>query len=70
MSANPTRRGSPPITQRIAAMATTILKLEAELANVKSVMLQMSARMLRLELAVSTLDKDGALNAILKPEQF
>jgi len=51
------------------ALVTHIVRLEEELANVKSVVLQMSARMLRLELAVSTLDKDGSLDAILIEKQ-
>jgi len=50
------------------ALVTHIVRLEEELANVKSVVLQMSARMLRLELAVSTLDTDDAVGSILRQE--
>ena len=46
------------------------LQLEEEVATLKQSMIQMSARMLRLELALSVLDTDGSLTEILRPEQF
>jgi len=51
-------------------MLVTVLKLEAEADTMKQLLIQMSARLLRLELALSVLDKDGSLTAILRPEQF
>jgi hypothetical protein len=63
-------RGSPPQHQRICALVTTVLKLEEEATTMKQLLIQMSARLLRLELALSVLDKDGSLTAILRPEQF
>jgi hypothetical protein len=70
MSGNKTQRGSPPQHHRIVALVTTVLKLEEEVDTLKQLMIQMSARLLRLELALSVLDKDGSLTAILRPEQF
>jgi hypothetical protein len=70
MSGNKTQRGGTPQHQRISAMVTTILKLEEEADTMKQLLIQMSARLLRLELALSVLDKDGTLTAILRPEQF
>ena len=70
MSGNKTQRGSPPQKQQICALVTTVLKLEEEATTMKQLMIQMSARLLRLELALSVLDKDGSLTAILRPEQF
>ena len=54
--------------QQMAAMVTTIRKLESELENVKDFSLKLAARVLRLELAVSTLDKDNSLRSILYPD--
>ena len=45
------------------------LQLEEEVATLKQSMLQMSARMLRLELALSVLDKDGSLTSILTADK-
>ncbi len=70
MTDNQTRRGSPPQHQRICALVTTVLKLEEEATTMKQLLIQLSARLLRLELALSVLDKDGSLTAILRPEQF
>jgi hypothetical protein len=70
MSGNKTQRGSPPQHQRICALVTTVLKLEEEATTMKQLLIQMSARLLRLELALSVLDKDGSLTAIMRPEQF
>ena len=70
MTGNKTQRGSPPQHQRICALVTTVLKLEEEVDAMKQLMIQLSARLLRLELALSVLDKDGSLTAILRPEQF
>ena len=70
MTGNKTQRGSPPQHQRICALVTTVLKLEEEVDTLKQLMIQLSARLLRLELALSVLDKDGSLTAILRPEQF
>ena len=70
MSGNKTQRGSPPQHQRICALVTTVLKLEEEATTMKQLLIQMSARLLRMELALSVLDKDGSLTAILRPEQF
>ena len=54
--------------QQMAAMLATIRKQESELDNVKDFSLKMAARVLRLELAVSALDKDDSLRAILYPD--
>ena len=70
MTGNKTQRGSPPHHQRINAMLVTVLKLEAEADTMKQLLIQMSARLLRLELALSVLDTDGSLTAIMRPEQF
>ena len=70
MSGNKTQRGGTPQHQRICALVTTVLKLEEEATTMKQLLIQMSARLLRLELALSVLDKDGSLTAILRPEQF
>jgi hypothetical protein len=70
MTGNKTQRGSPPQKQQICALVTTVLKLEEEATTMKQLLIQMSARLLRLELALSVLDKDGSLTAILRPEQF
>jgi len=52
------------------ALVAKSLQLEEEVATLKQSMIQMSARMLRLELALSVLDTDGSLTEILRPEQF
>ena len=52
------------------ALVAKSLQMEEELVTLRQSMIQMSARMLRLELALSVLDKDGSLTAILRPEQF
>jgi hypothetical protein len=52
------------------ALVAHVIRLEEDLANLRQSMFQMSARLLRLELALSVLDKDGSLTAILRPEQF
>jgi len=52
------------------ALVAKSLKLEEEVATLKQAMIQMSARMLRLELALSVMDTDGSLTEILRPEQF
>jgi hypothetical protein len=70
MSGNKTQRGSPPQKQQICALVTTVLKLEEEATTMKQLLIQLSARLLRLELALSVLDTDGSLTAILRPEQF
>jgi hypothetical protein len=70
MTGNKTQRGSPPQHQRICALVTTVLKLEEEATTMKQLMIQLSARLLRLELALSVLDKDGVVTAVLRPEQF
>ena len=70
MTGNKTQRGSTPQHQRICALVTTVLKLEEEATTMKQLLIQMSARLLRLELALSVLDKDGSLTAIMRPEQF
>jgi hypothetical protein len=65
MSASTRTRARVASQQQMAAMLTAIRKLESELDNVKDFSLKMAARVLRLELAVSTLDKDDSLKAIL-----
>src|SRR6188768_2754853 len=70
MTGNKTQRGSPPQKQQICALVTTVLKLEEEATTMKQLLIQLSARLLRLELALSVLDTDGSLTAILRPEQF
>jgi hypothetical protein len=70
MTGNKPRSGATSQHHRIGAMVTTILKLEEEADTMKQLLIQMSARLLRLELALSVLDKDGSLTAILRPEQF
>jgi coenzyme F420-reducing hydrogenase gamma subunit len=70
MTGNKTQRGSPPQHQRICALVTTVLKREEEATTMKQLMIQLSARLLRLELALSVLDKDGVVTAVLRPEQF
>jgi hypothetical protein len=52
------------------ALVAHVIRLEEDLANLRQSMFLMSGRMLRLELALSVLDKDGTLTAILRPEQF
>ena len=52
------------------ALVAHVIRLEEDLANLRQSMFLMSGRMLRLELALSVLDKDGSLTAILRPEQF
>jgi len=51
-------------------LVTHVIRLEEEVAILRTAMQQMSGRMLRLELALSVLDTDGSLTAILRPEQF
>ena len=51
-------------------LVTHVIRLEEEVATLRGAMQQMSARMLRLELALSVLDKDGSLTSIMRPEQF
>jgi len=52
------------------ALVTHVIRLEEEVATLRGAMLQLSSRMLRLELALSVLDKDGTVTAALRPEQF
>jgi hypothetical protein len=52
------------------ALVAHVIRLEEDLANLRQSMFLMSGRMLRLELALSVLDKDGSLASILRPEQF
>lgn len=54
--------------RRLAEALTQIRKLEADVENLKAFGLGISARVLRLELAVSSLDKDDTLRSILYPE--
>ena len=68
MSATTRTRARVASQQQMAAMLVTIRKLESELENVKDFSLKMAARVLRLELAVSALDKDDSLRAILYPD--
>jgi hypothetical protein len=51
-------------------LVTHVIRLEEEVATLRGAMLQLSSRMLRLELALSVLDKDGVVTAVLRPEQF
>jgi hypothetical protein len=68
MSASTRTRARVASQQQIAAMLATIRKQESELDNVKDFSLKLAARVLRLELAVSALDKDDSLRAILYPD--
>ena len=52
------------------ALVTHVIRLEEEVATLRGAMLQLSSRMLRLELALSVLDKDGTVTATMRPEQF
>jgi hypothetical protein len=52
------------------ALVAHVIRLEEDLANLRQSMFLMSGRMLRLELALSVLDKDGSLTAILTAEDF
>lgn len=54
--------------RRLAEALTVIRKLEADVENLKAFGLNVSARVLRLELAVSSLDKNDELRSILYPE--
>ena len=69
MTGNKTQRGATPQHQRICALVTTVLKLEEEVDAMKQLMIQLSARLLRLELALSVLDKDGSLIEILTADK-
>jgi len=51
-------------------LVTHVIRLEEEVATLRGAMLQLSSRMLRLELALSVLDKDGTVTATMRPEQF
>ena len=68
MSATTRTRARVASQQQMAAMLATIRKQESELDNVKDFSLKLAARVLRLELAVSALDKDDSLRAILYPD--
>ena len=68
MSASTRTRARVASQQQMAAMLATIRKQESELDNVKDFSLKLAARVLRLELAVSALDKDDSLRAILYPD--
>ena len=52
------------------ALVAHVIRLEEDLANLRQSMFLMSGRMLRLELALSVLDKDGSLASILTAEDF
>ena len=68
LSASTRTRARVASQQQMAAMLATIRKLETEVENLKDFSLKMAARVLRLELAVSTLDKDDSLRTILYPD--
>lgn len=46
-----------------------LIRLQSALATMRKANLDLAARVLRLELAVSALDKDGTLDAILRPDK-
>ena len=52
------------------ALVAHLVRMEEEVANLKQSMFLMSGRMLRLEIALSVLDKDGSLTSILTAEDF
>ena len=63
----PAKGGRSP-EQRLSLLEVQTKRLEADVDNLKNFGLQLASRVLRLELAVSSLDKDDELRSILYPE--
>lgn len=53
--------------QEMALALVRLRKLESELDNVKDLYLKLAARVLRLELALSTMAPDDTIRDILQP---